>query len=428
MTAHKTFGIPVTDNGEMTLRPIFSTNHRNAQVLQMSSLIVIDEAPMQHVNCLEMIDAFLREIHGTPSLPFGKAVVLLCGDFGQLSPVTTLPGREAVLSVSIRSSPVFRHFTHLHLVEPVRFSRDRIFAEFIDRLSDADGKDGVFSIVVPPQIYMTSRVDAALQNLFAGFSHHVPKTQQDFVSLAQTPLYMSGVVAYTNDDIDFYNARVADFVRTQIYGDDSSQKWQIPAHESQSDEISGFATPDLMESYTANGVPPHILHLFSGAKVSLLRNYLPSRGLVNGAILIVIGRTLNTVTVMNITPGSTFYGETETIFRFTFKVSVKDMFSFNRHQFPLRLSYAATVHRYQGDTITGQMIFDLRCRSFAHGQLSVGMSRATCCANVTLVVNPSDETSRRVTGVMYRQLISDDSPYTLGDENEEDFFDELGEE
>ena len=89
MTAHKTFGIPLFDESRSTpsqpLVPLFTTGHRNAHILKISSLIVIDEAPMMHRAAFDMIDRFLRELMQS-SEPFGGKTVICTGDYGQTSP------------------------------------------------------------------------------------------------------------------------------------------------------------------------------------------------------------------------------------------------------------------------------------------------------------------------------------------------------
>ena len=98
----------------------------------------------------------------------------------------------------------------------------------------------------------------------------------------------------------------------------------------------------------------------------------------------------------------------QALFRFAFRMSVKNMFTFDRKQFPVRMAYAGTVHRFQGDTILERMLVDCRHQSFAHGQLSVAMSRATGCAKVTILAEVDDVTQRSIQGLIYRELITFD--------------------
>ena len=61
-----------------------------------------------------------------------------------------------------------------------------------------------------------------------------------------------------------------------------------------------------------------------------------------------------------------------------------------RVQFPIRLCFAVTVHRSQGQTLN-RAVFDLRRDVFMHGCLHVGLSRARISANiVVLTINNED--------------------------------------
>ena len=117
----------------------------NAKFLSLANLIVIDEAPMMHSCAFDMIDRFLREIMDV-DLPFGGKVVLCSGDFGQLSPVTFMPGRQSALAVSIKEHKSFKCFERLLLKKKSeRHIDDPEFTGFTDSLADGNGKRTVTS-------------------------------------------------------------------------------------------------------------------------------------------------------------------------------------------------------------------------------------------------------------------------------------------
>ncbi|EQD67848.1 hypothetical protein B1A_07570, partial [mine drainage metagenome] len=58
--------------------------------------------------------------------------------------------------------------------------------------------------------------------------------------------------------------------------------------------------------------------------------------------------------------------------------------SFCRKQFPLRLAFAMTINRSQGQTLHKVGLY-LRTDPFSHGQLYVGMSRARLRSNLRIV-------------------------------------------
>ena len=62
-------------------------------------------------------------------------------------------------------------------------------------------------------------------------------------------------------------------------------------------------------------------------------------------------------------------------------------FQFKRKQFPIRLSFAMTVNKSQGQTIPNVGVY-LPDPVFSHGQLYVAMSRATARKNIRILALP----------------------------------------
>lgn len=62
-------------------------------------------------------------------------------------------------------------------------------------------------------------------------------------------------------------------------------------------------------------------------------------------------------------------------------------FQFKRKQFPIRLSFAMTVNKSQGQTIPNVGVY-LPAPVFSHGQLYVAMSRATARTNIKILALP----------------------------------------
>jgi len=62
-------------------------------------------------------------------------------------------------------------------------------------------------------------------------------------------------------------------------------------------------------------------------------------------------------------------------------------FQFKRKQFPVRLSFAMTINKSQGQTIPNVGVY-LPQPVFSHGQLYVAMSRATARSNIKILALP----------------------------------------
>ena len=80
-------------------------------------------------------------------------------------------------------------------------------------------------------------------------------------------------------------------------------------------------------------------------------------------------------------------------------------FEFQRTQFPLRLAFAITINKSQGQTL-GRVGLVLDQPVFSHGQLYVALSRVTNYANLHLIVpnTPEARQEGRLANIVYREV------------------------
>lgn len=116
----------------------------------------------------------------------------------------------------------------------------------------------------------------------------------------------------------------------------------------------------------------------------LLRNLDPPNGLCNGTRLIIRDFHRNTIDA-EIVLGQ-HAGKRVFLPRIPLCPSDDEIFpfKFKRTQFPLRLSFAMTVNKAQGQTIPHVGVY-LPNPVFSHGQLYVALSRATTRSNVKIL-------------------------------------------
>ena len=76
---------------------------------------------------------------------------------------------------------------------------------------------------------------------------------------------------------------------------------------------------------------------------------------------------------------------------------------FKRCQFPVRVCFAMTINKAQGQSISGKLGLDLSYGCFSHGQLYVAISRAKHPKNLIVLTSSSERTTKNI---VYPEVLS----------------------
>jgi hypothetical protein len=139
---------------------------------------------------------------------------------------------------------------------------------------------------------------------------------------------------------------------------------------------------EFLNSLTPSGLPPHKLRLRIGAVVIVLRNLDKDKGICNGCRCLVLKISRRLLDVRILTGRSA--GKRYLLPRIPFRSGAAEFpFILRRRQFPVRLAWAMSIHKAQGQTLKQCGVL-LPEPVFTHGQLYVCASRSSSALGLRL--------------------------------------------
>jgi ATP-dependent DNA helicase PIF1 len=190
------------------------------------------------------------------------------------------------------------------------------------------------------------------------------------------------IICPNNQDSDAIN----DCIVKLVPGDDI-QYLSCDTISKSSEHIPDFDVlypTEFLNSISATNFPNHKLVLKNGVIVMLLWNLNQTMGLCNGTRLLVteLGqRVLHCIILTGCKVGAEIF-----IPRIVLNTTnVKWPFTLQRRQFPVRICYAMTINKSQGQTLSTVGLY-LKKPIFTHGQLYVAVSRMTSRSGLRIVI------------------------------------------
>ncbi|KAG5616607.1 hypothetical protein H5410_016431 [Solanum commersonii] len=297
---------------------------------------------------VEAFDLLLRDLMETNTL-FGGKIVVFSGDFRQ-----TLP----VLSKNMRAT------------------KDPEFCEYLMRIGDGkEKKNDHGKIEIPHSLIIPFTFEKEYLNLL--FRNTYPDL---YTCCTKTSFITSRAILTTkNDFVDEIN----DMLISQF---PNTEKVYIAIDET-IDPKDQSEYEDFLHTLNPTGLPPYKLTLKKNCPIMLLRNLNPCEGLCNGTRLICNDFKPH---VISATISSGDFKNTHVFIpRIPLMTSEDEKLPlpFKRTRFPVRLCFAMTINKAQGQTLDFVDI-NLREPVFSHGQLYVALSRATSSHSVKALIRP----------------------------------------
>ncbi|XP_019086315.1 PREDICTED: uncharacterized protein LOC104720511 [Camelina sativa] len=368
-----------------------------AELLRKTDLIIWDEAPMTHRFAFEAVDRSLRDLLAEDD---PKAMHKLFGGRGGEDGITWWRFQTNLTRYIRRQSSRHGLSNNKQIIYVGFIGYFKLRTEQRQKKKNRDSYDEVDDIKINGKLL--------LQNGEKQIAQLATDVYPDFKTSYLDREYITkrAILTPKNDTAHELNM----FLQDKIPGDAkeylSANSIEMDGDSNDSDEL--LYPAEFLNSLKISGLRDHCLKLKIGSPVMLIRNLNQKEGICNGTRLIVT-RLGTRVIEAEILTGTTV-GNKVVIPRIILSPpDQKWPFKLKRRQFPLRLSYAMTINKSQGQSLEQVGIY-LPKPIFSHGQLYVTLSRVTSEGGLK-VLNMEEEATHTIKNIVYKEVFNNATTY-----------------
>lgn len=341
-TIHSLFNI----RPDSTAKQPLSAKGKETKLLESIDTLVIDEISMVGADLVDLIDQKLRLIRKS-QLPFGGVKLIMFGDLYQLPPIIS----DRVLSKYLNTKYKSIYFFDAHVWHKTKMDTYELTKIF--RQKDDKYKKVLNSI----------RVGQANERILKSLNARIKK---------KIPTDGAMTLAVANKDVDLINQSKLNQIKSNEYIFKATKSGNFKKSECLAEDE---------------------LKLKVGAQVMMIRNDKNKRW-VNGTIGQIKTLSSNSIKVKINSQIYEVEKATWSKIKYSFNLD-KNMVEKTEvgsiTQYPLKLAWAVTIHKSQGQTFD-KCVVDLKRGAFAKGQTYVALSRCKSLAGLYLTspILPSD--------------------------------------
>ncbi|UYV68620.1 hypothetical protein LAZ67_6000238 [Cordylochernes scorpioides] len=396
-TYHSLFKLPIPLN-ETSIANFDKDSNLKNEIIS-SSLIIWDEISMAIGYALTAIDRKLRDVM-RDERPFGGKVILFGGDFRQNLPVIKHGHPAQIIESTVKRNPLWCHVKSEKLTLNMRTKDEVIFAEYLLKVGEGELLN---DYNLPQNIIEVPRAMISSGDL----NSEIFGEKLNFNSLKDNP--DKAILCPTNEDTFQINNALLDKLGGTFHHYVSINFIDIQSDNLEQDQLN--YPVEFLNSITLSGMPQHKLNIKVGAIVILLKNVNTKRGLCNGTRMIVTELKTNLI-YCEVLSGPA-KNEIVYIPRIDCSSGESDYpFKMIRRQFPIKISFAMTINKSQGQTFNKVGLY-LPNPVFAHGQLYVALSRITKKENIKILIQEKKNQGHLIEGnsaiftqnIVYREIL-----------------------
>ena len=362
-------------------------NHENGKSLGLLEVLFVDEVTMVHKDIFNLIDMKLRELRahvkGDKRLleaPFGGVMLLLTGDLCQVPCVEKNASDAEQFMAMFNNMKMFPQF-HLHSLYVLMRQQISIYDPFAKLLEEVRN----FTDDTPLSCEVINHIRTKFIELIPCEYYKIYDIIGDeglaiFYKNKSCDTYNEFILKYTSQIAEqrLYCRKgilMSSYLNSYMSGTDLNVFEKEPATQR---DINYYIS--LLKKRESSSLVPFAFTFSIGSRVMLLKNLDTSAGLVNGRRGTVVEVHLeDEMTPIGIDvlfdEISDFPSEMHTITMTKVDQFVKaNGKKFDFYQFPLKLCYAVTAHKAQGQTLN-KVAVCIDEKAFAHGAFYVAISR-----------------------------------------------------
>jgi len=295
-------------------------------------------------------------------------------------PIHNHANREEILSLTIKFSKIWKYCKQFKLTKNKRVAPEEVhFNDFLIRVGNGTMNDENEEIQLPDHSIIKGDLT---DEIF----------QESIKNKNYAELSKRAILCPYNEQVTMQNEKVLNMLESSekiYYSTDRTEK----GHQNE-------GRPEFLNKCNSANIPLHKLKLKINATIMLIRNLHVEKGLCNGTRIRITRLTENLI-IGEIINGSKA-GEIAMIHRITICDDSSFTFKLWRHQFPVKLAFAMTINKAQGQTLD-KVGLDLTIDVFSHGQLYVALSRVRSWSSMKIKLLDENE-ERKVKNVVFKEV------------------------